>query len=213
MERRQRALSKRRAQCPPDSQSPQSSTLVALPSSLAEPAEHRELCCFVSSYVLYPRDPQADRGFVELLPLLFASLRPNSPLSLSLTAVSRCQFVAWEVGLRDVETPQVRLAYGKALAATRLALQDPLECSTDETLMAVCLLGFYEVRLSSEMSSEVHGLEYPSSFEAFHLWATSLILLGYRGITQGQNIACATLRRRCHFDKAAKRGHGDVRAI
>ena len=53
--------------------------------------------------------------------------------------------------MRDVETPQVRVAYGKALLATRLALQDPIERSTDETLMAVCLLGFYEVRLHVEI--------------------------------------------------------------
>lgn len=139
-----------------NSQSQGSSTVVVLPSSLAEPVENRELCFFLSSYVFYPRNPQADRGFLELLPLLFANLRPSSPLSYALAAVSRCQFVAWELGVRDVETPQVRLAYGKALAATRLALQDPLECSTDETLMAVCLLGFYEVSLSFSIGKLEH---------------------------------------------------------
>ena len=36
-------------------------------------------------------------------------------------------------------------AYGKAVAATRLALQDPEESSSDENLMAVLLLGVYEV--------------------------------------------------------------------
>ncbi|KAA6412238.1 MAG: hypothetical protein FRX48_04390 [Lasallia pustulata] len=144
VERRQRALIKKRSQGPPHSQSPESSSLVSLSSSLPEPVENRELCFFLSSFVLYPRDPQTDRGFVELLPLLIGNVRPNSPLSLSLAAVSRCHFHAWELGMRDVETPQVRVAYGKALLATRLALQDPVECSTDETLMAVCLLGFYE---------------------------------------------------------------------
>lgn len=118
--------------------------------------ENRELCFFVSSYVLPPRDPQSDRGFVELLPLLFGNIRPNSPLLFTLAAVSRCQFVAWELGVRDVETPPVRLAYGKALVATRLALQDPVECSTDETLMAVCLLGFYEVSLSLRIGIPKH---------------------------------------------------------
>ena len=169
-ERRARARSKKRSQRPPDAQSPESSALVTLPPSLAEPVEAREICFFISSYVLYPRDPQADRGVVELLPLLFANLRPDSPLAHSLTAVARLQFAAWELGVRDVEIPQVRRAYGKALTATRLALQDPLECSTDETLMAVCLLGFYEVRPSLQRSSEAHQAGYLHSIQAFRPW-------------------------------------------
>lgn len=39
----------------------------------------------------------------------------------------------------------MQIAYGKAIASTRLALQDPNECYSDETLMAVLLLGLYEV--------------------------------------------------------------------
>lgn len=153
---------------------------MSLSSSLPEPVENRELCFFLSSFVLYPRDPQTDRGFVELLPLLIGNVRPNSPLSLSLAAVSRCHFHAWELGMRDVETPQVRVAYGKALLATRLALQDPVECSTDETLMAVCLLGFYEVRVYTWKSLRGTWSASSAVHEALRLWKMSLMLSEYR---------------------------------
>ena len=133
-----------------------SSSAVTIPSLPTESVEPHALCFFVSSYVLCPRDPQAGRGFVELLPLLFANLRANSPLSLCLAAVSRSLFGAWEPRIRDAETFPVRAAYGRALAATRLALQDPEEFQTDETLMAVCLLGFYEVRPLLEKRMHEH---------------------------------------------------------
>ena len=38
-----------------------------------------------------------------------------------------------------------QVAYGKALTATRAALVDPISSLSDETLMAVCLLGMYDV--------------------------------------------------------------------
>ena len=103
------------------------------------------MCFFVSSYALYPRDPRTDRGIPELLPRFFSNLKDGSPLSLSLCAVSRSIFAAWERQLRDFETPITQVAYGKALTATRAALEDPVSSLTDETLMAVCLLGMYDV--------------------------------------------------------------------
>lgn len=114
--------------------------------------DSQALCFFVSSWVLFPRDPQTDRGVTEILPLFFADLRPGTPLSLSLAAISNFLFGAWEHGVRH-ETRQMQSAYGEALSATRLALQDPNECYSDETLMAVLLLGFYEVRQPLHLTS------------------------------------------------------------
>ena len=117
---------------------------------------------FVSTFVLYPRDTQADRGFVELLPLLYGNLRVGSPLSLALKASSRAIYSKWERGRKDAET----LAfpdYGHAIEATRVALQDPTESMSDEILMAVCLLGFYEVRIGTETEQLLSP--YPSAFK------------------------------------------------
>ena len=117
---------------------------VAVPHPLYEPEETNALYFFVSTFVLFGRDTQTDRGFIELLPFLFNNLRPESPLSLSLTAASNILFSKWErknPGAESYAFP----SYAKALKVTRMALQDPVEGMSDETLMAVCLLGFFEV--------------------------------------------------------------------
>lgn len=113
-------------------------------SFLAESEETHAVAFFVSTFAVYPRDSQADRGFVELLPLLCKNLRIGSPLQLALTASSHVLYSKWERRRKDIET----LAfpdYGRALEATRIALEDPKESMSDETLMAICMLGFYEV--------------------------------------------------------------------
>ena len=117
---------------------------IILPS-LAESEESHALSFFVSTFVLFSRDTQADRGFLEHLPHLFGNLRVGSPLSLALLASSRTLYSKWERQRKDVESLTYPY-YGMAIEATRMALQDPVERMSDETLMTVCLLGFYEVR-------------------------------------------------------------------
>ena len=119
-----------------------------VPLSPTEDDESHALTFFVSSWVLFPHDPETDHGITELLPFFFGNLKSGTTLSLALTAVSRLMFAAWERRVRAVvETPEARLAYGKALAATRVAIEDPVQCTEDETLMAVLLLALYEVRV------------------------------------------------------------------
>ncbi|KAI4168284.1 MAG: hypothetical protein LQ343_006521 [Gyalolechia ehrenbergii] len=109
---------------------------------------------FVSAYVTATRDPRTEHGFLELLPLLFDKLPTNSVLSLSLAAVSHCFFGAWEPAIRNAEQLTVQKNYTKALGALRKALQDPQECVSDEVLMAVCLLSFFEERDTDASSQE-----------------------------------------------------------
>ncbi len=136
---------KSRSQTPDSLLEPQPPTNFAVPYPLYEPEETNALCFFVSTFVFYGRDTQADRGFIELLPCLFNSLRPESPLLLCLTAASNILFGKWERKVPAAERSAFP-SYARALKVTRTALQDPVESMSDETLMAVCLLGFYEVR-------------------------------------------------------------------
>ena len=53
-------------------------------------------------------------------------------------------FNKWEHKIQKPETFSVKRLYGKTLASISEALRDPLASLTDETLMAVCLLGWYE---------------------------------------------------------------------
>ena len=135
---------KSRSQTPENVKSRYSVDL-AVPHPLYEPEETNALYFFVSTFVLYGPVSQADRGFLELLPSLFNSLRPESPLSLCLTAVSKVLFGKWERKQPEAERHAFP-SYAKALKVTRAAVQDPVESMSDEILMAVCLLGFYEVR-------------------------------------------------------------------
>ena len=75
---------------------------------------------------------------------MYSSAKLDSPLALCVAAISSAISAKFVLKLRDIEMPKVRQKYTKALTATRQALEDPVESLTDETLMAVCLLGFYE---------------------------------------------------------------------
>ena len=68
---------------------------------------------------------------------------------LCVAAISSAMSAKFVLQMRDVEMPKVRQKYTNALTATRRALADPVECLRDETLMAVCLLGFYEAVVES----------------------------------------------------------------
>ena len=127
-----------------------------VPHPLYESEETNAQCFFVSTFVLYGRDTQADRGFLELLPFLFNNLRAESPLSLCLNAAAKILFGKWERRNPGAERSSIP-SYTKAVEATRLALQDPVDSVSDETLMAVCLLGFYEVRPSMSIPSTRHS--------------------------------------------------------
>ncbi|KAL8960653.1 MAG: hypothetical protein Q9193_002676 [Seirophora villosa] len=100
---------------------------------------------FVSCYVTSPRDPRTKHGFLELLPSFFDKLHSSSALSLSLSVVAHCYFGAWQPGIRNAERAEVQKVYTKALGALQQALRDPQECVSDEVLVAVCLLSFFEI--------------------------------------------------------------------
>lgn len=53
-------------------------------------------------------------------------------------------FNKWQYKMRNPETLAVKSTHGSALSATIEALKDPQVSLTDETLLAVCLLGWYE---------------------------------------------------------------------
>lgn len=113
---------------------------------MAESRDSYAHAFFVSAYVLGPRDTRSDHGFLELLPRLFDRLPYDPVLSPSLAVLAHCYFGAWHPSIRNAENLEVQQTYSKALAGLRHALKDLQSCVTDELLMAVCLLNFFEVR-------------------------------------------------------------------
>ncbi|KAL8888284.1 MAG: hypothetical protein Q9205_002351 [Flavoplaca limonia] len=124
-------------------------------SSLVESRDSYAHAFFVSAYVLGPRDIRTDHGFLELLPYLFDKLPSNPVLSSSLAVLCHCYFGAWNPSIRNAENFQVQQSYSKALSALRYALKNPRHCVTDELLMAVCLLNFFEVNKALSRSKPV----------------------------------------------------------
>ncbi|KAL8720333.1 MAG: hypothetical protein Q9225_002795 [Loekoesia sp. 1 TL-2023] len=151
-ERRQKEQVRGRIQSPEISSGSASPDTLTVYSPLPESQDFYAHTFFVSAYIMAPRDPRAEHGFLGLLPLLFDKLSSNIVLSQSLAAVAHSFFGAWEPAIRNAEQVTVQKNYIKALGALRQALRDPQECVSDEILMAVCLLGFFEDTLSVMMS-------------------------------------------------------------
>ncbi|KAL9591325.1 MAG: hypothetical protein Q9179_007837, partial [Wetmoreana sp. 5 TL-2023] len=151
-ERRQKARGKNRTQSPDSSSGTASPQPLTVYTPLAESQDSYAHTFFVSAYVLAPRDSRTDHGFIELLPFFFDKLKSSLVLSLSLSVVAHCYFRAWQPAIRNIDHLIVQKKYAKALKALQLALQDPRHCASDETLMAVCLLSFYEYTVSAILS-------------------------------------------------------------
>lgn len=122
----------------------------SIPRALIESPEQSAINEFFTNFILIPRHPDGQRGFLECLYPLYNSTRPGSLLSLATSSVAL---------LIAGGSPSKRKCYklgqsvfGKALRLTSVAIQDPIESVKDETLLAIMILGFYDVRVELEMS-------------------------------------------------------------
>lgn len=147
-ERYQKPRNKSRNQNPETASGSATPQPLTIYTPFAECQETHAHTFFVSAYVLAPRDTRTDHGFLELLPLLFDRLLSSPVLNLSLSVVAHCYFQAWQPDVRNINHIVVQKLYSRAIKALQMALQDPQQCTSDETLMAVCLLSFYEVGFS-----------------------------------------------------------------
>lgn len=141
-----------------DSLSPVSSP-TSIPPVLPESESIHMLGFFFTSYVLYPHDPNTDRGYMEALPMIYPKTNTSLALSSAVTAVSQCIYGTWTRRTRDLAQLDASSAYIHALSTTSRALLDPTEAAKDETMMAICLLGFYEAMVDayrSKLSSARH---------------------------------------------------------
>lgn len=122
----------------------------AIARPLAETPEQFALCTFFTQFVIVPSHPDGQRGFLECLLPLYTAARHDSLLSVATSAVALS--ISGGHPWRRADYCLGRLAFGRALRMVAAAIQDPLASTEDETLMAVLLLGFYEV--SADVSVE-----------------------------------------------------------
>ena len=107
--------------------------------------EQRATFNLFSIYVLVPRHPETQSTFISGLSSIHLDRETESLLTLATNAI------AFGIQGADRSQPQKKRLgqryYSEALAISHETLQDPSTCDSDETLMAMLLLGFYEVSL------------------------------------------------------------------
>ena len=106
--------------------------------------ERQAICAFFLDFVLLPRHPDSVRGHLEHLYPLYQKTSPDSPLSLATSSVAL--LISGNSQRRAADQQLGRTTFGRALQKISTAIRDPVESIKDETLMAVLLLGLYEVR-------------------------------------------------------------------
>ena len=116
-----------------------------LPKAFQDSPEQQAINAFFSNYILIPRHPLSRRGYLECLLPLYQNTRHDSLLSLATSAMALVIEGASPSTQHYREIS--RSFFGKALVKTSKAIRDPVESVQDETLMAVLLLSFYEVRI------------------------------------------------------------------
>lgn len=114
-------------------------------TTLSTPVEQQATCYLLADYVLVSDSPGGRRGYFKFAyKILTRSERPSKCLLSAFKAVS---FVA--LASRPGASHLVIEAesdYSKALREVNRAIQDPKQVKRDDTLAAVLLLAFYEVR-------------------------------------------------------------------
>lgn len=106
--------------------------------------EQQAICAFFLDFVLLPHHPESIEGHLEHLLPLYANTSAESPLSLATSSVALA--ISGNSPNRRNDQQLGRTIFGKALRKTSAAIRNPTESKKDETLMAVLLLGLFEVR-------------------------------------------------------------------
>ena len=102
---------------------------------------------FFTKFALASRKSDASRGFLQVLPFLYAGSNLHSALSSATLAISFLVF-----GKNPNGKPyrlKARSKYNEALFRLKKALQDPEDVMKDETLVTVMLMSLLEVNEST----------------------------------------------------------------
>ena len=115
------------------------------------------MCFFFTNYITVTRDHHTRRGFLEYLLPLYQNVSHDSPLSVATSALAITFTSIW--ARRGQDSELARRFSGRALALIKAAIDDPMQNTTDDTLMTVLLLEFHESvsgTIQSRPSSGVH---------------------------------------------------------
>ena len=111
---------------------------------LPQDPEQQSICFFMSKFVMDDRKEEIWGGSLEALPATYHQASPDSALSLA-TAATSMSSIAWNPECAHFKPGSLQ-KYVQSLRLINEAVQDPIESKSDNLLMAVLMLGFYEVR-------------------------------------------------------------------
>lgn len=114
-----------------------------VPQGLSQDPEQQSLCFFMTKFVQTSRQEEIWGGCLEVLPTLYNGVNSQSALCLATTATAMGS-IAWNPGYAQYK-PVSLSKYVSSLKLINDAVQDPKESKSDSVLMAVLMLGFYEV--------------------------------------------------------------------
>lgn len=116
-----------------------------IPRALVESPEQDAIYSFFTEFILHTTHPDSQCGIFEHLLPLYTSARHDSVLSLAASAVALA--ISGGAPHRRSRFQMGRVINGIALKKVALAIQDPIQSVQDQTLMAVLLLGFFDVSM------------------------------------------------------------------
>ena len=117
-----------------------------VPLGLPRDAEQQALVFFMTEFAASTnRVEDVVGGYLDPLPSLFEQASLESPLKVAMTTTAMAT-IAWTRGNEEFK-PQSLSRYVTALQRINDALKDPQQSKSDDVLLAVLLLGFYEVCL------------------------------------------------------------------
>ena len=122
-----------------------------IPQALVESPEQDAIYSFFTEFILHTNHPDTQCEFFDHLLPLYTSAPHDSVLSLAASAVALV--ISGGAPQRRPRFDMGRTINGLALKKVAFAIQDPVQSVQDQTLMAVLLLGFFDVSLSFLHSS------------------------------------------------------------
>lgn len=121
------------------------SFLDSTPSGLSIHVDDQAPCFFLTNFVLVPRN-SGTRGFFDFLVPMMTAENPDSHLSMAFKAVAMASLATRPNSKASRLMSNAISYYSTALKQTNVALQSSQHQLSDQTLAAVLLLGFFEVR-------------------------------------------------------------------
>ena len=106
---------------------------------LSTPVEEQATCFFFQNYVL-----DDFKGYYRYVPSVYSTLPAGCALAEAITSLGMAGIANSKKDTRLMINANFK--YTSALRTVNAALRDPCEAKTDQTLVAVMLLGLFEVR-------------------------------------------------------------------